>query len=128
MFHNCESLKTIFVSDSWSNENVIWGGENLNNDNEMYYYMFLGCKSLIGGQGTVFSSSHTGLDYAHIDGGPSNPGYFTYKEYVAPVGINAPAVLQHESEEGVWYTPQGIRVAAPSKGLYIRKGKKIYIK
>ena len=128
MFHNCESLKTIFVSDSWSNENVIWGGENLNNDNEMYYYMFLGCKSLIGGQGTVFSSSHTGLDYAHIDGGPSNPGYFTYKEYVAPVGINAPAVLQHESEEGVWYTPQGIRVAAPSKGLYIRRGKKIYIK
>lgn len=117
MFMSCSELNTIYCSEGWNLESVDSGTG-----------MFLGCKSLIGGQGTVFSSSHTGLDYAHIDGGPSNPGYFTYKEYVAPVGINAPAVLQHESEEGVWYTPQGIRVAAPSKGLYIRRGKKIYIK
>ena len=117
MFMSCSELNTIYCSEGWNLESVDSGTG-----------MFLGCNSLIGGMGTRYDESHRDYTYAHIDGGPSNPGYFTYKEYVAPVGINAPAVLQHESEEGVWYTPQGIRVAAPSKGLYIRRGKKIYIK
>lgn len=117
MFMSCSELNTIYCSEGWNLESVDSGTG-----------MFLGCNSLIGGMGTRYDESHRDYTYAHIDGGSSNPGYFTYKEYVAPVGINAPAVQQHESEEGVWYTPQGIRVAAPSKGLYIRKGKKIYIK
>ena len=33
----------------------------------------------MGGQGTTYDSSHTNATYAHIDGGPSNPGYFTAK-------------------------------------------------
>ena len=31
------------------------------------------------GAGTTYSSSHTDAGYAHIDGGPSNPGYLTKK-------------------------------------------------
>ena len=33
----------------------------------------------MGGQGTTYNASHVDKTYAHIDGGPSNPGYFTDK-------------------------------------------------
>jgi hypothetical protein len=29
--------------------------------------------------GTTYNSNHTGAEYAHLDGGPSNPGYFSPK-------------------------------------------------
>jgi hypothetical protein len=42
--------------------------------------MFSNCTSLVGGQGTAYNSSNPkDKTYAHIDGGPSNPGYFTAK-------------------------------------------------
>ena len=42
--------------------------------------MFQGCSRLVGGMGTAFSYSNpSDKTYAHIDGGPSNPGYFTAK-------------------------------------------------
>ena len=42
--------------------------------------MFDVCYSLVGGKGTAYSSSNPkDKTYAHIDGGPSNPGYFTGK-------------------------------------------------
>ena len=66
MFSSCSALTTIYVSDLWTTENVTSGNE-----------MFNACQSLVGGQGTTFSTSHRGLDYAHIDGGTANPGYFT---------------------------------------------------
>ena len=31
-------------------------------------------------------------------------------------------------ENGVWYTPQGVRVAQPTKGVYIHNGKKALVK
>ncbi len=68
MFENCSGLTTIYASDGWSTENVAFGGD-----------MFTNCTNLIGGQGTAYDSSHTDCSYAHVDGGPSNPGYFTYK-------------------------------------------------
>ena len=44
--------------------------------------MFSGCTSLVGGSGTAYSVSHNDdASYARIDGGTSNPGYFTYKSY-----------------------------------------------
>lgn len=42
--------------------------------------MFGECTSLVGGQGTAYDANHTGKDYAHIDGGPSDPGYLTEKQ------------------------------------------------
>ena len=41
--------------------------------------MFYLAERLTGGMGTRYSSNHVGLEYAHIDGGKENPGYFTYK-------------------------------------------------
>ena len=42
--------------------------------------MFKNCTNLVGGKGTTWNESNP-MDktYAHIDGGPSNPGYFTAK-------------------------------------------------
>ena len=41
--------------------------------------VFNDCTSLVGGQGTAYDAAHVDADYAHIDGGPSNPGYFSEK-------------------------------------------------
>ena len=67
MFFNCYGLRTIYAGNGWSTETVANA-----------ILMFHGCTSLVGGQGTTYSESNPRDDtYAHIDGGPSNPGYFT---------------------------------------------------
>ena len=68
MFYGCYNLRTIFVGDGWSTAAVISGE-----------LMFSGCTRLVGGMGTTYDHDHVDADYAHIDGGPSNPGYFTTK-------------------------------------------------
>ena len=66
MFKECSNLKTIYVGSGWSTANVAEGTS-----------MFYGCTNLVGGAGTVYDANHTDYTYAHIDGGTSNPGYFT---------------------------------------------------
>ena len=66
MFSTCTKLQTIYVGDGWSTAAVTDS-----------YEMFYNCTSLEGGQGTTYSYGHDDADYAHIDGGPSNPGYLT---------------------------------------------------
>ena len=68
MFYYCNNLTTIYVGNGWSTAAVT------NSD-----MMFYRCTKLVGGKGTTYDSSHINADYAHIDGGPSNPGYFTGK-------------------------------------------------
>ena len=68
MFEWCENLKTIYVGDGWNTNSVIFGRE-----------MFRGCSNLIGGQETKYDENHIDTEYARIDGGESNPGYFTKK-------------------------------------------------
>ena len=68
MFMGCSNLRTIYAGSGWSTAAV-----------EASAGMFSSCTSLVGGQGTTYDSSHTNATYAHIDGGPSNPGYFTAK-------------------------------------------------
>ena len=67
MFADCTNLRTIYVGDGWSTAAV-----GLYSDD-----MFNGCTSLVGGMGTTYDENHVDKAYAHIDGGPSNPGYFT---------------------------------------------------
>lgn len=70
MFQNCTSLETIYASTNFV-VNQVYSSNN----------MFANCQVLKGGAGTVWSSSNpTNKTYAHIDGGTSNPGYFTAKE------------------------------------------------
>ena len=68
MFYGNRNLRTIYVGSSWSTAAVTYSTN-----------MFNGCTSLVGGQGTTYDADHVGAEYAHIDGGPSNPGYFTAK-------------------------------------------------
>ena len=66
MFGNCTNLTTIYAGSGWNTDAVTSSG-----------YMFYNCTKLVGGKGTTYNSSHTDKAYAHIDGGTSNPGYFT---------------------------------------------------
>ena len=66
MFMNSENLKAIYVSDKFVTNSV---KQDTN--------MFFGCTNLVGGNGTKYNSSHVDKTYARIDGGTSNPGYFT---------------------------------------------------
>ena len=68
MFDNCTNLRTIYVGDGWDTAAV-----TISQD------MFKNCTSLVGGQGTTYDPNHIDKTYAHIDGGMSNPGYFTDK-------------------------------------------------
>ena len=68
MFANCNNLKTIYASDKFVTTNVT--GDNA---------MFLSSSNLVGSSGTKYSASHIDKEYARIDGGTANPGYFTLK-------------------------------------------------
>jgi len=73
MFNGCTNLRTIYVGSGWSTAAVTYSDD-----------MFLNCSSLVGGQGTTYDANHIDKAYAHIDGGTSNPGYFTeWKEAYA---------------------------------------------
>ena len=70
MFKGSAALRTIYVGDGWQlSDMALAFSKNLFND----------CTSLVGGQGTAYDANHVDADYAHIDGGPSNPGYLTDK-------------------------------------------------
>ena len=77
MFYYCNNLTTIYVGNGWSTASVT-------NSDKMFYR----CTKLVGGKGTTYDSSHINADYAHIDGGPSNPGYFTGKVDYMPSDVN----------------------------------------
>lgn len=67
MFNAAANLTTIYVSNKFTTNNVTSSNS-----------MFTRCKKLVGGMGTTFdSTSELDKTYARIDGGTSNPGYFT---------------------------------------------------
>ena len=68
MFAGGLNLQTIYVGNDWSTAAVTQSSD-----------MFTNCFNLVGGQGTTYDANHVDKTYAHIDGGPSNPGYFTAK-------------------------------------------------
>lgn len=91
MFSNCTLLNTIYASDGFVTANVTSSSN-----------MFYQCIALVGGNGTVFDSSHIDATYAHIDTA-ENPGYFTdiADKPVAEgtsFSLRAPAVI--DTEEG----------------------------
>ena len=119
MFFDCGELKTIFVGDGWSTAAVTESD-----------FMFDGCTKLVGGQGTTYNANHVDATYAHIDGGPSNPGYFTYKK---PSGI-ATDLHQVTSDKSQvtsdeWYTIDGQKLSGKptKKGVYIYNGRAVVL-
>jgi surface protein len=98
MFSGCYELTSIDLSN-WDTSNVTNMSYMFRRDNTSGYTsklqriivsskfkvdavtestnMFEGCTALVGGQGTTYNASNIDVGYAHIDGGTSNPGYFT---------------------------------------------------
>ena len=66
MFSSSTNLKTIYVSNKFNTNNVTSSAN-----------MFTDSTELVGGAGTKYDSTKIDKAYAHIDGGTSNPGYFT---------------------------------------------------
>ena len=64
MFLGCSELVTVYVGIDWTVSQVT-----------SHSQIFSGCTKLKGGAGTTYSSSHTDKNYAHIDGGTSNPDH-----------------------------------------------------
>ena len=69
MFDGCSELTTIVVGDGWNVSNVTNSVE-----------MFSRCPKLVGGAGTIYDADHVDKEYAHVDGGLSNPGYLSYND------------------------------------------------
>ena len=91
MFYGCSSLTTIYAGGEWSTATVTEDSE-----------MFQDCEKLVGGRGTFYDANHTDKAYAHIDGGPSNPGYFTDKN-ATPEIAEAYAVLSDNNTVLTFY-------------------------
>ena len=68
MFRNCNKLKTIYANNNFITDNVT-------NSEKIFY----SSTHIEGGNGTI-SGYNDNIKYAHIDGGTSNPGYFTLKQ------------------------------------------------
>ena len=76
MFSGCRDLVTIY-GNNWNTSSVVVETSEL--FGEIGKDIFNECSSLIGGNGTTYDSNHIDYSYARIDGGTSNPGYFTSK-------------------------------------------------
>ena len=68
MFGSCNRLTTIYVSDKFVTTSA-------RKSNQMFHM----CNKLKGGSGTAWNENYIDMSYARIDGGSSNPGYFTRK-------------------------------------------------
>ena len=77
MFYGCSGLTTIYAGENWSTNSVNYST-----------CMFSGCTALVGGMGTTYDENYTDKTYAHIDGGPDNPGYFTAKSTAQRGDVN----------------------------------------
>ncbi len=77
MFYNCNKLTKIYVEEKWSTSAVV-------SSIDMFRY----CSRIKGELGTTFDENHVDVSYARIDGGPSNPGYFSVKGVDIWVGGN----------------------------------------
>ena len=82
MFYRCFALQSIVVESGWNTSSVIESTD-----------MFGGCFNIMGGQSTTYDSNHVDKAYAHIDGGPSNPGYLR-QAYYGPILF---------SKDGIYY-------------------------
>jgi surface protein len=72
MFYNCSAVTKIYAGSYWTTTAVRESED-----------MFVNCTHVVGSAGTTYDANHVDAAYAHIDGGPSNPGYLSDKN--APV-------------------------------------------
>jgi surface protein len=107
------SLTTIYVDGTKWNTGAVTSSISM-------FYM---CPNLVGGQGTVYDINRVDASYAHIDGGTSNPGYFTPKSgYVeAPTfAWNADELTMTSGTDGatIYYTLTDAVTSTPTPTQY----------
>ena len=68
MFSGMTNIETIYVSDDFVTTGITTNPVMFNED-----------RKIVGGAGTTYTLENNKADRAHIDGGESNPGYFTRK-------------------------------------------------
>lgn len=90
MFNNCKNLETIYVDDTWTMDKVSGS-----------FMMFDGCTNLKGQRGTTYDENHTDAEYAHVDGGTSNPGYLTLNHRY-PLWVMGQQVTDQNYHKVVW--------------------------
>ena len=120
MFGGMSELTTIIEDNNFKM------GPAIASDKELFYNN----PKLVGGAGTTYDSNHRYRDYAHIDGGPSNPGYFTsasascsiYKFYNikfnANGGVSNPTKLSVRPGRTLIYLPTPTREGYTFAGWY----------
>ena len=69
IFRDSPKLKTIYASNKFITDSLHFDHGSLFSNNT----------ALVGGAGTVYNKNKNGISYARIDGGETNPGYFTAK-------------------------------------------------
>lgn len=79
---DCSSFDTRSATDMGGMFNgctTIYANERFVTDKVPAGQKIFESSKIVGGAGTVYDAAHTDKEYARIDGGPDNPGYFTYK-------------------------------------------------
>ncbi len=94
MFSGCAALEKIYVSNSFKTNSVTDSST-----------MFSGCSSIIGGAGTTYNGSYIDVTYAKIDGGDSNPGYFSSKPIGPKPSPSAVGDIVFNDGTAIAYTP-----------------------
>ncbi len=116
MFRDCSNLRTIYVGNGWTTDAVMYS-----------FHMFKNCTSLVGGQGTSYnnSGSSSNKDYAHIDGGTNDPGYFTAR--FAGIATDIETVPNKATSVKGIYPLDGRKLneLPAKKGVYIQNGRAI---
>ena len=112
MFRFCWNLETITVGDSWTTALVTAADS-----------VFYGCESLVGGAGTKYDESRIDYTYARVDGGLSNPGYFTA---AVPSAVMTPK--RETGRKGSIYSIAGRKLNRLQRGVVIEDGKKTIVK
>ena len=119
MFYGSTNLQTIYVGEGWSTAAVT---QSTN--------MFSNCTSLKGGKGTTYNDSNPkDKSYAHIDGGPTDPGYFTERTTGIATGIENGQRNSVKGQRDEWFTIDGQKLSGKptKKGVYIQNGKKTVV-
>ena len=122
LFYECNNLTTIYVGNKWYTDNV---------EEPYRYFLFSGCKNLVGGAGTSYNIClYDHILYARIDGGTEAPGYFTAATQPSiSTGIENVQRELVKGQKGGWFTINGQKIGGKptKKGVYINNGKKTII-
>ena len=109
-FNNCISLRTVYVLAPWIPTTTVYYSDFTNED---WFQVTLYVPDDL-----VDAYKESQLNYWNS----------VKDENIKPLGTTSITSLQTESMNGTYYSVDGIRVAHPKKGVYIKNGKKVVVR